>query len=392
MKSRTPGSEPRLKPTSPPSEGSVAVRDGTVWDQFLGHPRVAAVLKGAAAHPTGTYLFVGAPGVGKRNAARVFSAALVCPEACGECNTCRRVLGGLHPDVTILQPEGYTFPVEVLRATAQAAAQTPIEAEHRVFIIQESDRIPERSQNALLKALEEPNRTVVWILLASAVQPFLPTILSRCQVVDFPPIAEESMLALIRSQFGLADAEAERLVRISRGDLNAAARLAEDPDAPELRSAALRLAANTRMSVGEALAAADEVKGFATAARERMERQQAEELARLEEVSAREGQSAWRKRLMDRNKRTLRRVETEILIDFLSWLGSAFRDLAAASAGAGPEALIAYDFAGLLAEAAGDRPTKFWIDRVEDCLEAQLALRNNASPPLVIESVLLRLV
>src|SRR5688500_13183715 len=173
---------------------------GGVWDQFMGHPRAASVLKGAAGRPTGTYLFVGSPGVGKRNAARVFAAALVCPEACGECNTCRRVLAGLHPDVTILQPEGYTFPVEVLRATAQAASQTPIEAEHRVFIIQEADRIPERSQNALLKALEEPNRSVIWILLAHAVQPFLPTILSRCQIVDFPPIAEAAMLALLQTR------------------------------------------------------------------------------------------------------------------------------------------------------------------------------------------------
>lgn len=379
--------EPKLKQSSAPREGA-----GTVWDLFLGHPRVATVLKGAAAHPTGTYLFVGSAGVGKRNAARVFAAALVCPRACGECNTCRRVLAGLHPDVTILQPEGYTFPVEVLRATAQAAAQTPIEADHRVFIVQEADRIPERSQNALLKALEEPNRSVVWILLAGALQPFLPTILSRCQIVDFPPIAEESMLELLRTRFSLGQDEAERLVRLSRGDLNAAARLAEDSDAPKLRAAAIRLAANVRITVAEALAGADEVKAFATAARERMEAEQARELARLEEVSAKEGQSGWRKRIADRNKRTLRRVETEVLIDFLSWLGSAFRDLAAVAAGAGPEALIAYDHAGLLISAGPQRSARFWLDRIDSCLEAQLALRNNASPPLVVESVLLELV
>jgi DNA polymerase-3 subunit delta' len=237
----------------------------------MGHPRAASVLKGAAARPTGTYLFVGSPGVGKRNAARVFAAALVCPEACGDCNTCRRVLAGLHPDVTILQPEGYTFPVEVLRATAQAASQTPIEADHRVFIIQEADRIPERSQNALLKALEEPNRSVIWILLAHAVQPFLPTILSRCQIVDFPPIAEEAMLELLQTRFELDEPEARRLVRISRGDLNAAVRLAGDPAAAEVRAKALRVAANTRMSVVDALDAADAVKAMAAAARERLE-------------------------------------------------------------------------------------------------------------------------
>lgn len=358
----------------------------------MGHPRAASVLKGAAGRPTGTYLFVGSPGVGKRNAARVFAAALVCPEACGGCNTCRRVLAGLHPDVTILQPEGYTFPVEVLRATAQAASQTPIEADHRVFIIQEADRIPERSQNALLKALEEPNRSVIWILLAHAVQPFLPTILSRCQIVDFPPIAEEAMLELLQTRFELDEPEAHRLVRISRGDLNAAVRLASHPATAELRAKALQVASNTRMSAVDALDAADAVKTFATGARERLEKEQAAELTRLEDISGKEGQSAWKKKLADRNKRTLRREETEVLIDFLSWMGAAFRDLAAASAGAGADSLIAYDHAALLSEAAPDRPTKFWVDMIEHCLEAQLALRNNANAPLVIESLLLRMV
>jgi hypothetical protein len=123
-----------------------------------------------------------------------------------------------------------------------------------------------------------------------------------------------------------------------------------------------------------------------------MESDQAAELARLEKDSGKEGQAAWKRRLADRNKRTLRRVETEVLIDFLSWLGAAFRDLAAASAGAAPEALIAYDHADILRAAAPARPTKFWVDMIEHCLEAQLALRNNANAPLVIESLLLRLV
>lgn len=371
--------------------GPSGPRPADAWDKFIGHPRVAAVLRGAARHPTGTYLFVGSPGVGKRNAARVFAAALVCPEACGECNTCRRAMAGLHPDVTILQPEGYTFPVEVLRATAQAASQSPIEASHRVFIIQEADRIPERSQNALLKALEEPNRSVVWILLAHGVQPFLPTILSRCQIVDFPPIAEEGMLALLRTRYGLGIDEARRLVRISRGDLNAAVRLAADPGTPVVREKALHVATSREPSVLDILNAADLVKGYAAAAREQLEKEQAEELSRLEEISGKQGQGAWKKKLADRNKRTLRRVETEVLIDFLSWLGAAFRDLAAASAGADPASLIAYDHADRLTEAAPERPTRFWVDMIEHCLNAQLALGNNANAPLVIESLLLRL-
>ncbi|HVL51647.1 MAG TPA: AAA family ATPase [Actinomycetota bacterium] len=390
--------EHRLKPSSaslpdPDDPGGAGGSPGpSVWEQFFGHPRVASILKGAAARPSGTYLFVGSPGVGKRNAARVFAAAVLCPQACGACNTCRRILAGLHPDVTVLQPEGYTFPVEVLRATAQAASQTPIEADHRVFIIQEADRIPERSQNALLKALEEPNQSVIWVLLAHAVQPFLPTILSRCQIVEFPPIAQESMLELLRRRFDMAGEDAERLVRICRGDMNAAVQLASDPIASEVRRTAIELVANPRLTVIDALAGADAAKGFATAARQAAELEQAAELDRLQQVSGKEGQAAWKKRLADRNKRTLRRIETEALIDFLSWMGVAFRDLAAASAGAEPDSLLAFDHAQLLAGAAGARPTKFWVDMIEHCLQAQLALRNNANPSLAVESVLVRLV
>ena len=200
------------------------------------------------------------------------------------------------------------------------------------------------------------------------------------------------MLALLQSRFDLGTDEAHRLVRISRGDLNAAVRLAAEPQTAVVREKALRVASTLRMSVVDALNAADAVKGFATAAREQMEREQAAELSRLEDISGKEGQGAWKKKLADRNKRTLRRVETEVLIDFLSWLGAAFRDLAAASAGADPASLIAYDQIELLMQAAPARPTRFWIDMIEHCLEAQLALRNNANPPLVVESLLLRLV
>ena len=144
----------------------------------MGHPRVASVLRAQPATLPAPICLSDRPGSANATPPRIFAAALVCPDACGECNTCRRVLAGLHPDVTILQPEGYTFPVEVLRATAQAASQTPIEADHRVFIIQEADRIPERSQNALLKALEEPNPSVIWVLL--------PTRCSRSCRPSFP--------------------------------------------------------------------------------------------------------------------------------------------------------------------------------------------------------------
>ena len=363
----------------------------SVWDSFVGHPRARRMLEAAARRPTGTYLFVGSAGVGKRSASRVMAAALICRDGCGTCSACSRVMRDLHPDVTVLQPEGYSHPVDALREAAAAASQTPIEAEHRIFVVEEADRIPERSQNALLKALEEPNRSVVWILLAETVEPFLPTILSRCFVVEFPPVAEDALTELLQARFGLGREEAVSHVRAARGDLDAAVRLAGEKHTQELRRRAIAVTTTARFSGASLLREADAIKLLAALHREQAERAQAKELAEIEEVSGPQPAGV-RKRLAERNKRVLRRLENEVYVDYLTWLGGAFRDLAAASSGGSLEALVANDFVDELAAAGRSRPPGFWVDMVEACLEGQLAIRENANPALVTESVLLRLV
>ncbi len=348
------------------------------------------MLESAARRPSGPYLFVGAPGGGQRTAARLFAAAIACRGMCGECSTCTRIIRGVHPDVTILQPEGYTYPVEVLRAGVAAAAQTPIEASHRTFILEEADRVTERSQNALLKALEEPGSRVVWILVADSVHPFLPTILSRCQVVSFPAVGEAVLLRLLHQKSGLRPEEASEIVRVARGDLDTATRLAEQPLMGELRLHALQIAANPNPSLKAILHAVDAVMAMGARARDEAESAQAEESRAWSDTGKSHAATALQKRLASSHKRALRRIETEVLIDYLSWLGAAFRDMTVISSGGTDDSLV---FADTRAEvAARERPPKFWIDMVEACLEAQLALRSNASPALVLESVLLRLV
>ncbi|MEX2588175.1 MAG: AAA family ATPase [Actinomycetota bacterium] len=361
----------------------------TVWERFVGHPRVLKILQGAADRPTGTYLLVGSPGAGKSIAARVLAAALVCPDACGRCHRCERVFKQLHPDVTVLHPEGYTHPVEVLRSAAAAAAQTPIEAAHRVFIIEEADRIPERSQNALLKALEEPNASVVWILLTDAVDAFLPTVLSRCQIIDFPPVGEHALLGQLQSSYSLSAAEAAGLIDIAHADPDAIIRLIEQPEETELRNRARRLAAIEDLTLSEALKAAEEVMKLAADTRSRVEKAQAQRSAELAEVSGKEGLGAWKKRQAERDKRQLRRVEAEAQAAFVYWMAVTCREIAALSAG-GPGAGSESD--PQLCSAAARRDPKFWVDMMQRCLDAQTAIRNNANAALAIEALLLRFV
>ena len=319
-----------------------------LWGRLVGQDRVTATLRAAASLPGDAYLFAGPPGTGKEEAARVFAAAILCPDHCGTCTICGRVLRGIHPDVVILEPEGYTYPIEAIREAVAQAALSPMEGGRRIIIVEEADRIVERSQNALLKALEEPNPSVTWVLVTSVLQPIPPTILSRCQIVEFAPVPEAELAALVRGRIARTttgdpiDAEqAAVFVRASRGDLVRAISLVEDERTRALRAlaidAAIRQAAEP--DARQALRAAAEVVASATAARQAREKAAAAELAELEEVlGTGRGSGGMRRRLGERQKRAVRRAETDVFVEFCSWLAQAFRDLAALSAGAGPAA------------------------------------------------------
>jgi DNA polymerase-3 subunit delta' len=363
-----------------------------LWARLVGQERVTATLRAAAGLPGDAYLFAGPPGTGKEEAARVFAAAILCPDHCGACGICGRVLRGIHPDVVILEPEGYTYPIEAIREAVSQAALSPMEGKRRIIIVEEADRIVERSQNALLKALEEPNPSVTWVLVASVLQPILPTILSRCRIVEFAPVPEAELAAVVRTRGTLDDEEAAVLVRAARGDLVRAISLVEDEATRALRTLAIDVAIRqaAEPNARRALQAATDVRLAATAAREAREKAAVVELAELEEVlGTGRGSGGMRRRLGERQKRAVRRAETDVFVEFCSWLAQAFRDLAALSAGAGPESISAPDRAADLAAAAARRPTAHWLQMAEEALGGQVAIRENAQPALAVEAVLL---
>lgn len=361
----------------------------TVWDRVAGQARAVAFLDSAASAPGDAYLFTGPPGVGKAEAARAFAAAIICPDRCGACSICRRIFAGIHPDVQIFQPEGLTYPVDLIREMVASAARAPLEATGRVMILEESDRIAERSQNALLKALEEPNRSVTWVLVADALDPFLPTILSRCRVVEFAAVPEAAVSSLLRSRFELSQVDIEVILRATRGDLERAISLAADEKVKRLRGMSIDAAISSNPSPTWALAAAERVRELAAEARAAEEETQAAELAALEENLGPGG--GWKKRATDRNRRILRRVENDVFAGFLVWIAEAFRDLAAASAGGERPELTIQDRTEIM-EASALRPTGAWLEMCDAALDGQLAIVENANPGLVVESVLLRLV
>ncbi|MGH2767375.1 MAG: ATP-binding protein [Actinomycetota bacterium] len=361
----------------------------SVWEKLALDRRTLDLLQRSARRPGDSYLFLGPRGVPKEAAARAFATAAVCAEACGaggacgECSCCSRALRGIHPDVAWFSPEGFTYPVELVREMAASASQTPMEAPRRVMIVEEADRMAERSQNALLKALEEPHARLTWVLVADSLELFSPTIPSRCQIVEFAPVPEETVRAQLAGLARISPpGEVDRIVRAARGNLEQALALAGDEQARSLRALAIDAATTDGPTTAWALATAERALGLARAAREAKQ-------AELEaESTARGGASA---RAAERHRRVLRRVETEVLVDFLGWLAGAFRDLAAISSGADPSAITSPDRTDDLGRAATGRPAAFGLEMIDACLAAQLALRQNAEPGMVVESVLLAL-
>src|ERR671933_113876 len=181
------------------------------------HPHAAAVLgaalDGAPAH---AYLLHGPAGTGKRAAARDFAAALL-GRGAGDPDSARtRVLHGTHPDLTWVAPSGAH---EMLRrdvdeSVVSAAARTPFEARHRVFVLERADTMNDEAANALLKTLEEPPAYVVLLLLTGRITQVLPTFASRCQPVRFDPLSPDQLPARLERP-GVAPPAAQACARLS---------------------------------------------------------------------------------------------------------------------------------------------------------------------------------
>lgn len=143
-----------------------------------------AVASGRASH---AYLFLGAPGAGKLDAAWALAQAFLCEQdGCGSCDSCVRVARHTHPDVHYYTPESATgYLIAQTRELLDDVPLAPIRAKAKVYIIDRAEQLRANTANALLKTLEEPPEGVMFILLGTSADVMLPTIVSRCQCVPF---------------------------------------------------------------------------------------------------------------------------------------------------------------------------------------------------------------
>ena len=179
----------------------------SVWDTVVGQgdaldPLIAAVDGDRAM--THAWLITGPPGFGRSIAARAFAAALQCEKGgCGECHACRTVVAGAHPDVRIVATEKVTITVDEVRSLVSHAQSTPSQGRWRVIIIEDADRMTERTSNVLLKAVEEPPPRTAWILCAPSLHDVATTIRSRCRVVTLRIPSVEVVTRLLVERDGV---------------------------------------------------------------------------------------------------------------------------------------------------------------------------------------------
>ena len=195
-------------------------------DALVGQPQASARLRAAVTEPVHAYLFVGPRGAGKRRAAALFAGEIL-GEPDDRERSRRLAAQEEHPDLIVFEPEGTSLRVDEVDPIVIEASRAPVESDRKVIVI---DRFHEATAEAaakLLKPIEEPNASVVFVLLAQEVPPEHITISSRSTQIDFPAVPVDAIRAALIDR-GVAQDVADAAAIGSGGDINRAELLVTD--------------------------------------------------------------------------------------------------------------------------------------------------------------------
>ena len=319
----------------------------SAFTEVVGMPGVVGALQAAAVAPVHAYLLLGDGGAGLQ-VARSFAAALLCADGgCGECRDCRLALAGEHPDALTYIPEGAFLQKGDGEEIIRLALRSPTEGTRKVLVLAEMHRV-QAVGPMLLKTIEEPPVSTVFIVLADHVPPELVTIASRCVRIELPPLGDDVITGVLAAG-GVAPDVAARAAAASLGSVERARVLATDPGLGrrhELWASLPRRLDGTGASV---VVAVEEVRAAIDESMAPLLAAQQVEVDALEARVAEYGErGSGRKQLVESHKRQVRRHRAQELRFGLATLAGRYREALAGGASADVvAALTAVDRAAL---------------------------------------------
>ena len=237
---------------------------------IIGHRQLVGLLARSVRRESlpPSLIFAGPAGIGKRLTALATAQALNCTapvitkddssasaspgetiDACGKCKACKRIARGVHPDVLFVEPgDTGSIKIEQVRDIVDRAAYRPFEGRRRAVIIDQADALVPAAQNALLKTLEEPPPSSVFMLITSRPDMLLPTVLSRCPRLQFRALGPHDIAAALVKR-GHSEADARAVAATAEGSLGRALETSAG-DLVEARDVAQHVLAQAAASVG----------------------------------------------------------------------------------------------------------------------------------------------
>ena len=224
--------------------------------EILGHGPIKehffnAVITGNISH---AYILSGEAGMGKKSLANAFALALLCvkgqADPCRQCHACKQVMSGNHPDlIYVTHEKPASIGVDDVRRQINDTIQVkPYSSAHKIYIVDEAEKMTVQAQNALLKTIEEPPAYAVILLLTTNAEAFLPTILSRCVQLKLKPLKDGEVKDYLVSRMSVEMSQAEIYTAFARGNLGKAIHLADSEDFRHLYGELLDLLKNLKKS------------------------------------------------------------------------------------------------------------------------------------------------
>jgi DNA polymerase III subunit delta' len=337
---------------------------------------------------SGAYLFIGQNGVGKGALARAFAQAAACLsphhhpfDSCGECESCRRIAAGTHPEIVTVAPAGESLQIWQFW-TREAKAQrgilsdtlnyAPLLGRRRIYLIEQAETLTESAANSLLKVLEEPPPYVVFVLQAPHPARVLPTIVSRSQMVRLRSVPTAELSQFLQTRHGVEPLRAGMLAAYAEGRIGQAVQMAQ--------VAAVGEEIGRVLDFAETVAQSPRVRALRLA--EQLRKQAAQIKALAGNVADAPDSGGGEDESGSSAKEKVGRRQYAAVLDVLT---AFYRDILALRIGGQVASIINRDRADRLLRISGLQEPAHWMDCLDALMIARRRLNANANIALVTE-------